>query len=140
MSLMRLHRILREYRKPLRADLRREYGIDLDAVLAPDSPDRIPPLILLDLIDGLSPQAAYWRAVDPDRATWGLTDHLLATLIDDIRVFMWAFGGNKGQKPQPIPRPGAESPEEVVIIGASKGFSSIEDFEAWYQAKRENMT
>ncbi|MDO5091832.1 MAG: hypothetical protein Q4D79_00160 [Propionibacteriaceae bacterium] len=138
MSLLRLHRILREHRGPLRADLRREYGIDLDAALAPDFPDHIPPPVLLDLIDGLSPQATYWRAVDPDRATWGLTDHLLATLIDDLRVFMWEFGGKRGKRPDPIPRPGVESPEEVTVIGASKGFDSIEEFQAWYQGRRNN--
>ena len=140
MSLMRLHRILREHRGPLRADFRREYGIDLDAVLSPGSPDHIQPSILLDLIDGLSPQAAYWRAAYPDRAAWGLTEQLLAELVDELRLFQWRLGGGKGARPKPLPRPGAESPEEVTIIGASKGFSSIEDFETWYQAKRENAT
>lgn len=139
MSLLRLHRILKEHRGPLRADFRREYDIDLDAVLAPDSPDHIPPAVILDLIDGLSPQAAYWRAIDPNRTMWGLTEHLLAELIDNFRLFAWGLGNKKGQRPKPIPRPGAESGEDVAVIGESVGFASIDDFDTWYQARKGNM-
>lgn len=91
MSILRLHGILKEYRGPLRADFRREYGIDLDAALVPDSPAYVRPAVMLDLIDGLSQQAAYWRAVAPDDAGWGLREQLLAQQIDDFRLFCWEW-------------------------------------------------
>lgn len=136
--LLRLREALREHRGPLRADFRREYGIDLDAALSPESPIHMPADVLLDLIDGLSPQAAYWRAVAPDRATWGLSEQLLAELNDRFALFCWGLGGQKGAQPKPISRPGVEPDEEVVVIGASRGFDSIEEFENWYQKRRHN--
>lgn len=136
--LLRLREALREHRGPLRADFRREYGIDLDAVLSPESSIHMPADVLLDLIDGLSPQAAYWRAVAPDRAAWGLSEQLLAELNDRFALFCWGLGGRKGAQPKPIPRPGVEPDEEVVVIGASRGFDSIEEFEDWYQKRRHN--
>lgn len=136
--LLRLREALREHRGPLRADFRREYGIDLDAVLSPESSIHMPADVLLDLIDGLSPQAAYWRAVAPDRAAWGLSEQLLAELNDRFALLCWGLGGQKGAQPKPIPRPGVEPDEEVVVIGASKGFDSIEEFENWYQKRRHN--
>lgn len=136
--LLRLREALREHRGPLRADFRREYGIDLDTVLSPESPTHMTADVLLDLIDGLSPQAAYWRSVDPDRAAWGLSEQLLAELNDRFATFCWGLGGKKGSRPEPIPRPGVEPDEEVVVIGASKGFDSIEEFENWYQQRQHN--
>ena len=126
--LLRLREALREHRGPLRADFRREYGIDLDAALSPESSIHMPADVLLDLIDGLSPQAAYWR----------LSEQLLAELNDRFTLFCWGLGGRKGAQPKPIPRPGVEPDEEVVVIGASRGFGSIEEFEDWYQKRRHN--
>lgn len=140
MSILRLHGILKEYRGPLRADFRREYGIDLDAALVPGSPAYVRPAVMLDLIDGLSQQAAYWRAVAPDDAGWGLREQLLAQQIDDFRLFCWGMGGGKGKRPEPIPRPGKRDSDtkQVQVIGQSEGFNSIKEFEAWYRRRASN--
>jgi len=40
-----------------------------------------------------------------ESATWGVTDHLLATVIDLLNGANWQRGGGKGQKPAPFTRP-----------------------------------
>lgn len=43
-----------------------------------------------------------------EAADWGLTEHLLALLVDGLRSRIWQEGGGKGTKPKPMPRPGVE--------------------------------
>jgi len=38
-------------------------------------------------------------------ATWGITDYLLAGVIDVLQGANWQRGGGKGQRPKPMPRP-----------------------------------
>lgn len=70
-------------------------------------------LEVADLAHHLPPDAAVWRALDPDRA-WGLTEQLLAALVDETRSGWWLWETSKVRKrdrrkpPQPIPRPGVE--------------------------------
>jgi len=131
--------LLREHQGPLRADLRREYGVDLDAALGSRT---IRPTVLLDLIDGLSPQAAVWRSIDPDMV-WTLDAMLLAALVDEIRVLRWEFERvnfkGKALKPEPVPRPGVKPPVEKSVIGAGEGFETIADFDAWYAGVRASQ-
>nr|DAY10315.1 MAG TPA: protein of unknown function (DUF5361) [Caudoviricetes sp.] len=137
MSVLRLHKILKRYRGPLRADFKREYGLWLDDVTNPNHPDYLRPAVTLDLIDGLSPTAAYWRAVNPD-VLWGISEQLLAGIADELRGLVYGLAGAEGAPPPRIPRPGVtNSPEpgEQEVIGASEGFDTIEDFEAWYQTR-----
>lgn len=134
-ALQRLDNLVNEYRGPLRADMRREYGIDLDAVLRP-GPDRIHWRVLLDLIDGLPANSAIGRAMDPANA-WSITDHMLATMIDQLNILLWVQPGVKGPRPKPVPRPGVDNDDtDNTMVGASEGFDTVDEFEAWYQATR----
>jgi len=112
--------------------MRREYGVDIDAVLAERS---IRPTVLLDLIDNLSPSASLWRAIDPDVA-WTPDLMLTALLVDEIRVLRWEFEKvnfrGKAPRPEPIPRPGVTPSMERSVIGAGEGFDTIAEFDAWY--------
>lgn len=126
-NVLRLHALLRDYRGPLRADMRRVYGIDLDEVVEQRS---IKPSVLLDLIDHLPADAAIHRALDP-MAAWSQTDYLLAVVADRVGQVLNALGAKP--KYEPLPRPGDTPVAEA--IGASKGFDSIDEFEAWYATK-----
>ena len=103
------------------------------------------PTVLLDLIDNLSPSAALWRAIDPD-VVWDLQATLTALLIDEIRVLRWEFERvyfkGKTRPPDPIPRPGAAPPSERTVerVGASEGFDTIAEFDAWYAGVQASRT
>lgn len=93
------------------------------------------PLALLDLIENLSPQAALWRAIDPE-VLWDLQAMLTALLIDEMRVLRWEFERvnfkGKAKPPEPLPRPGVAPVVQRDTIGAGEGFDTIEEFDAWY--------
>lgn len=95
----------------------------------------IRPLALLDLIDHLTPAAAVWRAIEPD-TVWGLSESLMALLVDEIRVLRWEFERvhfkGKTKPPEPLPRPGVKPQTEVDVIGKGDGFDTIEEFDSWY--------
>lgn len=82
---------------------------------------------LLALIRGLPPEAAVWEPERAERAGWGLTEELLANLIetvdrariDIVRGTVEAAGGKLRSVPQPLRlehpgrdrlRPGRNSP------------------------------
>lgn len=118
----------------------REYGVDLDAAIETRS---IRPMVLLDLVEHLSPTASLWRAIDPDMA-WTPDRMLLATLIDEIRVLRWEFERvhfrGKPTRPEPIPRPGVERPVvEVDKVKTDGGFDTIAEFDAWYAEAKERQ-
>lgn len=48
------------------------------------------------------------RALHGDRVRWGDQEHLLAGILDTVRGGNWQRGGGKGQRPRPVPRPGAD--------------------------------
>lgn len=53
--------------------------------------------------------SAFFRALHPDEAMWGLTEQLLALNADMLNVLAWQnSGGKKKDYPKPIPRPGVE--------------------------------
>lgn len=39
---------------------------------------------------------------------WSTSDYLLAAIFDSSEMGNWQRGGGKGQKPQPLPRPGSK--------------------------------
>lgn len=117
----------------MRADLLREYGVDLDDALD----GGLRPTALADLAVNLSPSASVWREIEPD-VIWGLPEALLALLVDEIRAYRYEFGKvnrfrGMGRPPEPIERPGVKPQTEVDTIGKGEGFDTIEDFEAWYE-------
>lgn len=86
----------------LRADFQRFYGLNLDGLGS-----AFGVLHAADLAAHLPPESATMLAV---AGGWSKTDLLLATLIDDFRLYVWAKSGGKAKhKPKPIPRPGVDS-------------------------------
>lgn len=82
----------------------RVYGLDLDQTIAGRT---MPPARLADLAVFLPDGAQLWRAMDTSNA-WTVTDHLLATLADQMNLWIWGNADRKrrGSRPQPIRRPG----------------------------------
>lgn len=76
------------------------------------------------LIQHLPREAALVRALHGDHAEWGLTEHLLATTVDQLAISNWLFvsvnaaeDADQPERPQPVPRPGVEA--EVATARAS---------------------
>lgn len=131
MDVLRLLALLREYRGPIRADFRREYGLDIDQVIEERS---MRPSVVLDLIDNLSPQAALWRAINPD-SVWTLEAMLLAAVVDELRAYRWEFSrvNFKGRQrpPDPIPRPGVTPPVDKQTFGGRESALPLDEMAAW---------
>lgn len=92
------------------------------------------PLVLLDYIESLSPQAALWRAIEPD-VVWDLQAMLTALLIDEIRVLRWEFERvnfkGKTRPPEPLPRPGVAKPEDKTVFGGGASALPMDEMAAW---------
>jgi hypothetical protein len=66
------------------------------------------------LIDGLPPQSALHRSIDAKDAAWSNTDHMLAHVIDELRINGWKLSGAPRSHPyEPFPRPGQKSQQEI---------------------------
>lgn len=78
--------------------MRRVYGLALHA-LAPREAAR--------LAVNLPAGSLTWQALDVP-AAWTVEQHLLATLVDQMNLWMWANSDPKrrGHRPDPLPRPG----------------------------------
>lgn len=70
------------------------------------------------LIEYLPRDSALVRAIHGDQAEWGLTEHLLATTVDQLTIANWLFvcansaeGAEQPERPAPLPRPGIAEPE-----------------------------
>lgn len=72
------------------------------------------------------------RARDPESAVWGLTEHLLAGAVDQLRGLVWQQGGGKGPKPKPIPRPGVGPTSSRMRVGDAM---TTEEFDRRYAEK-----
>lgn len=96
-----LRELLAEHGEAVEADLARFYGERLSNLGRSLSWRR-----LGVLLRQLPADAALWRSMHGDAATWQATDHLLAALIDRVGLLLWQGGGGKGSKPKPVPRPG----------------------------------
>lgn len=82
----------------------RVYGLDLDTLLS-DRPMR--PTAIADLTANLPDGSMLWRAMGLPNA-WTVGEHLTATLVDQMNMWMWgnADRRRRGPRPTPIPRPG----------------------------------
>ncbi len=98
----------------MEADLLRYYRVDLlDYYRGKLSARR-----LRVLISHLPRQAALVRELHQEDSEWGLTEHLLAAVVDHLAVGNWLFasansaeGADPPARPVPVPRPGI-SPAE----------------------------
>jgi len=51
--------------------------------------------------------SAYVRSAAGEAAAWGPIEHLLAMVVDALRLANWQRGGDKfAPRPDPVPRPG----------------------------------
>ena len=68
------------------------------------------------------------RARLGEDAVWGLTEHLLARVSEELAIANWQRQGKQyAPKPKPIPRPGKKS--ETRQIGSEP--LPISDLDAW---------
>lgn len=114
------------------ADFRRYYGMSIA-----DCRERgIPLREVAAMAVHLPPDSATGRAVVPPDA-WGITEYLLAAAVDALHNANWQRGGGKGARPQPVERPGVtDEATETQRVGASDGFESIEEMDAWFAERR----
>ncbi len=69
------------------------------------------------LVQHLPADSNLVRVLHGEQAGWGLTDHLLATAVDQLAVANWLFvcanngeDGDRPDPPTPLPRPGIAEP------------------------------
>lgn len=114
---------MEEHAEAIEADLLSHYGVDLlDWYRGGLSSRR-----LRVLIEHLPAGSSFARAVHGEAAEWGLTDHLLATVADQLAVANWMFATvNRDEDaeslpyPEPIARPGSDTgPAEPKSEAAS---------------------
>jgi hypothetical protein len=88
---------------------------------------------LRDIVQYQSPDSALHRAMHPDAAPWGLSEHLLAVVADAVIAGNW-MQSKDGQKnrnrPKPIPRPGVE-PEAKKFGGKAESMTAIKEWLGW---------
>lgn len=88
---------------------------------------------LRDIVQHQAADSALHRAMHPDAAPWGLSEHLLAVVADAVIAGNW-MQSRDGQKnrnrPKPIPRPGVE-PEHKRFGGRAESMESIRDWLGW---------
>jgi hypothetical protein len=76
--------------------------------------------------------SALVRSLHGSEASWGLTEHLLATVADYQAILIWQKtkdGQKNRNRPKPIDRPGQKTTEKT--LGTKM---SIEDADKWLQA------
>lgn len=88
---------------------------------------------LLVIVQHSERDAALHRAMNPDAAPWGLSEHLLAVLADAVIQGNW-MQSRDGQKnrnrPKPIPRPGA-TPDNEKFGGKAESIDAIRAWLGW---------
>lgn len=108
----------KEQREAFEADLI-ERGLRLRQLGAPEFTVRD----ALVLLKNLPRSSATARAVHgPDLPEWGVTEHLLANLLDVARWLQWSKtedGEKNRNHPEPIPRPGLEPEKSKPSFGDS---------------------
>jgi hypothetical protein len=73
------------------------------------------------LIQHLPVESALARAMHGEEARWGLTEHLLASAVDQLAAGNWMFAAvhtsedsSAPERPEPIPRPGLDPAEATT--------------------------
>lgn len=82
------------------------------------------------LVEHLPRDSAFSRGLHGEEAQWGVTEHLLAAVVDQLAVANWMFATvNVGEDaepppyPDPVPRPGDQptaEPSEPQPASASQ--------------------
>lgn len=118
--------LLREFRGALNYDLLR-MGYRLA-----DVPGVLSWADLRDVVQYGPADSALHRAMHPDDAPWGLSEHLLAVVADAVIQGNW-MQSRDGQKnrnrPKPIQRPGVETSK--TYGGKAKSIEEIREWLGW---------
>lgn len=121
-----------EHRRAIEYDLITRAGLTLH-----DIPARLSWNAFLSFVTHLSPDSAYFTALNPDDSAWATrmkTNAILADVFDAIEWFSYSFRiskakrGSRPKKPKPYPRPGQKT--EDTRIG--KDPIPISKFDEWW--------
>lgn len=78
--------------------------------------------------------SAYKRELLGEDALWGLSEHLLASVLDALNLGNWQRGNQgkdvPGPRPVPVPRPGARSAD--TSLGSEP--IPIKEFNSWWES------
>lgn len=88
---------------------------------------------LRDIVAHQPASAALHRAMHPDQAPWGLSEHLLAVVADAVIAGNWMQskdGRNNRNRPKPISRPGVD-PEHKKFGGKAESIDTIREWLGW---------
>ncbi|MGW6144617.1 hypothetical protein ACWFRM_23265 [Streptomyces sp. NPDC055144] len=84
------------------------------------------------LVRHMPRDSALTRELQGEAAEWGVTDHLLAHAVDQLREGNWMFATvNRDEEaeslefPEPLPRPGAQDTEPVAPADELDGRGSM---------------
>lgn len=118
--------MLARHRGELTADIARFYGLTWGEL-----EERYTIFEAAALIIHLPRDSAVMQADGGKDAVWGLTDHLIALLLDEVRYGLWRLGGSRGQKPKIIPRPGVESEGKTTTVGTPTRIDELDEWLGW---------
>lgn len=110
-----------EHAEALEADLLRHYGVDL----LDWHRGRLSSRRLAVLVRHLPRDSVTLRELHGEAADWSVTDHLLASVVDQLAEANWMFAtvnqdehAESLEYPKPVPRPGAEPASQEAESGA----------------------
>lgn len=126
-GILGLLTLLREFRGAVNYDL---IGL---GYRASDVPAVLSWADLRDIVKYQPETSALHRAMHPDAAPWGLSEHLLAVVADAVIQGNW-MQSRDGQKnrnrPKPIQRPGV-APANKKFGGQAESIDAIRDWLGW---------
>lgn len=102
----------------IEADLLRWYQLDLQRDLGTD---RLTWRRLRVLLGQLHRESGWVQRAGGDEVRWGVQEHLLASVVDELRILDWHYvGAHSGKRKPPelhlLPRPGIKAaPTETVL-------------------------
>lgn len=68
-----------------------------------------------------SPDSPIQRVLaDNNEPIWGVSEYLLAAVLDTLAGANWQRGGGKGKRPQPVPRPGDQHQKRGDVMPAAE--------------------
>lgn len=123
-----LRELIAEHKEAIEFDLI-AHGLRLDWL----GTERLSWRDLLVIIRQAPPGSALDRAQRPDDAGWGLSEQLLAMVVDNTNWLVWAKTDDAAKnrnRPKPIPRPGVK-PDGVTIGSGAIPIDEMAAFLGW---------
>lgn len=75
--------------------------------------------------------SAFARSSAGESVAWGLSEHLLAAVVNALNTANWQRGGGKGSRPKPIKPPGSSNKDQSY--GTKTGAIPISEFNQWWE-------